>query len=70
MTETQNIPDEDTIERELISMAEEGLILPKCPACGMILGQDEIKGLTCGSCGVSFKFSDITFLRTDTIPQG
>jgi ribosomal protein S27AE len=70
MTQTQNIAEKDDVERELIAMAEEGLILAKCPSCGMILGQDEVQRLTCGSCGVSFEFSDIIFLRTDTIPQG
>lgn len=59
----------DEIEKCLLDLAAEGLVLPSCPNCGILLALDEIKAGVCDSCKHILDVRDITWKTTDTLPE-
>ena len=61
--------DED-IKKDIIKLAKDGLILPVCPSCNIVLSlKDEVLKESCKNCGAALLFDLVFWISTDTIAQ-
>ena len=58
------------IDRELVEMCDDGLLLSICPICHIPMDHNELKALTCGTCGNTLDFENILFQSIEHIPKG
>lgn len=59
----------DEIEKCLLDLAAEGLVLPSCPNCGILLALDEIKAGVCAYCKHSLDVREIAWKTPDSLPE-
>jgi exosome complex RNA-binding protein Csl4 len=61
---------QEEVDATLIELAKDGEVLAICPQCHIPMSYDELQALTCGVCGSTLEFKNISFQSTQDIPQG
>ena len=61
--------DYEEVKKEILSMASEGMLLPKCPHCDMLLDIKEPLNGQCDSCKEEINVDTVLWLSTDTFPE-
>jgi len=60
---------DDDIKREVFEIAEEGIFLPCCPHCDILLNLSEVKAQICEFCKDKFELEEIIWLTKASLPE-
>jgi hypothetical protein len=59
----------DELTASLLSLAESGKVLAKCPNCGMIMAAKEVSAEKCDCCGEGAPIETILWSSTEYLPK-